>query len=172
MLVTMSCVLFERPNYISNYDPGHTPQIAKRRSLSSTPMVRQSPLEGSSVERRMAENGSYMTTPVISTPIPFSDYSSPRHYERSINSSVGSSYRESFSEASTMRRAGQGLNLFDDSKAREDGRKSHHKVDKFYNQNEHINRELEENSEVTIERCNVDDWDLFESRPSDLGAQV
>ncbi|EDK40971.2 hypothetical protein PGUG_05069, partial [Meyerozyma guilliermondii ATCC 6260] len=166
MLVTMSCVLFERPNYISNYDPGHTPQIAKRRSLSSTPMVRQSPLEGSSVERRMAENGSYMTTPVISTPIPFSDYSSPRHYERSINSSVGSSYRESFSEASTMRRAGQGLNLFDDSKAREDGRKSHHKVDKFDNQNEHINRELEENSEVTIEMCNVDDLDLFETRHS------
>ncbi|RLV87751.1 Maintenance of telomere capping protein 5 [Meyerozyma sp. JA9] len=167
MLVTMSCVLFDRPHYISNYDPGHTPQISKRRSPLSTPLVRQSPLEGSSVERRMIESGSYLATPALSTPIPFSDYSSPRHYERSINSSVGSSYRESFSEASTMRRAGQGFNLFDDSKAREEtGRKNHLKVDKFDISNENINRDPEENSEVTIEMCNVDDLDLFETRHS------
>lgn len=159
MLVTMSCILFEPGKDASHLETEHAMHFTRSVSTASTPRIRPSPMEGTSLERRMFDTGSYMTN-ILSPPAGFSDHSTPRQYERSINSSMGSSYRESFSEVSTMRR--NTFNLYEEAKIRDENSR------KYPLKTERIGSDApahpDEGPQFSLEMCNVDDLDLFENR--------
>lgn len=165
-LVTMSCVMYERANHISNIDPGNSPEVMKSRSLPYTPLLKQLPMEGNSVDHRTNESGSYLMSPLLNTPVPLSVSSSPRPYEMSINSSLGSSFKESFSESSMMKR-GHSFNFSEDTKGRDDFlKRNQYNNSRMENKTDYSTQNIVGGSTVNVEMCNVDELELFESRNS------